>query len=202
MDILQIVKDYGEVFYAITFAWTFVEGETFVIFAGLAARHDLLRLDLLIASAWLGSFCGDQLVFYVGRRWGTRLLRRYPRWRPGVESALAWLRAYDTWFILSFRFVYIVRNFASFAMGMSGLPWPRFLVLNFVAAGLWATAFAGGGYLAGAALEAVLGDIAHGVGLVMLIVFAAFVTLIARLHRAHRSTPALTPKSNPAPGDQ
>lgn len=183
MDIAETIRDYGDWFYVITFVWTFLEGETFVLFAGLAARQDILRLDLLIAVAWLGSFAGDQVYFWIGRRWGHALLRRFPRWSPGVHAALDLLRRYDTWFILSFRFIYGVRNFSSFAMGTSGLSWPRFLILNFIAAGVWATTFAGAGYIVGATFEHLLGDLALVFGLVMLLIFATVIAFIARSQR-------------------
>ena len=193
MDILATIAEYGAWFYAFTFAWTFVEGETFVIFAGLAAQKDLLRLEYLIASAWLGSFLGDQLYFFVGRRYGARLLARFPRLRPGVETALDWLRRYNTWFILSFRFIYLVRNPASFAMGMSGVAWRRFAALNFIAAGVWATTFASVGYLCGAAFEQVLGDATETFMIAMATLFAlavAFTVTIERRRRRFRVLPS------------
>lgn len=183
MDIAETIREYGDWFYVVTFVWTFLEGETFVLFAGLAARQDILRLDLLIIVAWLGSFCGDQVYFWIGRRWGHALLRRFPRWAPGVHAALDLLRRYNTWFILSFRFIYGVRNFSSFAMGTSGLSWPRFLILNFIAAGVWAVTFAGVGYIVGATFEHLLGDLALVFGLVMLTIFAAVILFIARSQR-------------------
>ncbi len=183
MDIAETIREYGDWFYVVTFVWTFLEGETFVLFAGLAARQGVLRLDLLIAVAWLGSFAGDQVYFWIGRRWGHALLRRFPRWSPGVNAALDLLRRYSTWFILSFRFIYGVRNFSSFAMGTSGLSWPRFLILNFIAAGVWATTFAGVGYIVGATFEHLLGDLALGFGLVMLAIFATVILVIARSQR-------------------
>ena len=76
--VFDLIKSYGEWFYVITFIWTFFEGETFVIFAGLAAAHDILRLDLLILAAWSGSYCCDQTMFYLGRRFGPRILDRFP----------------------------------------------------------------------------------------------------------------------------
>jgi membrane protein DedA with SNARE-associated domain len=183
MDIAELIADYGDWFYVVTFVWTFLEGETFVLFAGLAARQDIIRLDLLILFAWLGSFCGDQVYFWVGRRWGNALLQRYPRWTPGVHAALDLLRRYNTWFILSFRFVYGVRNFSSFAMGTSGVAWPRFCILNFIAAGIWAVTFASVGYFVGATFEHLLGDLALVFGLVMLGIFAAVITMITRSKR-------------------
>ena len=183
MDLAQLAADYGDYIYPIIFAWTFLEGETFVIFGGVLAHQGYLDWTLLFLSAWIGSFSGDQFYFWVGRRWGKDLLLRFPRWQIGAEAALEMLRRYNTWFILSFRFVYGVRNFASFAMGMAGVPPLRFLVLNFIAAFVWALSFAGFGYIFGEALEAVLGDLVETFGYVMLGVFAFVVCLITFIHK-------------------
>jgi len=187
MDILQLIKDYGDLFYLITFVWTFFEGETFVIFAGFAASQDILVLEYLILAAWFGSFFGDQLYFWLGRNYGARLLDRFPRWRMGVDLARDWLYRYNTWFILSFRFIYLVRNFSSFAIGMSGISWPRFAALNFIAAGVWAVTFAGTGYILGETLEAVLGDLALGFGLTMLVIFLLALWFTTARHRQARA---------------
>jgi membrane protein DedA with SNARE-associated domain len=184
--IQNLAAEYGEFIYALIFIWTFFEGETFVIFAGFAASQDYLDWTAVFLAAWWGSFAGDQVYFWIGRRWGRQLLDRIPRWRPGVETALDFLRRYNTGFILSFRFVYGVRNFASFAMGMSGLDPRRFAVLNFVAAFGWALSFAGFGYVFGETMESVLDDAPHLFGLIMLAFFAGALVLVGTLRRRQR----------------
>jgi membrane protein DedA with SNARE-associated domain len=183
LDIYQLIEEYRDLFYIITFIWTFLEGETFVIFAGAAASQGMLNQTILIAAAWLGSFSGDQLYFWIGRRFGHRLLKRFPKLQGGVNVALAMLHKYHVGFILSFRFIYGVRNFSSFAMGMSPIGWPRFALLNFIAAGLWANTFAWAGYLLGKTFEAVLGDIAKDFGLIMLGIFAVVGGILFFVHR-------------------
>lgn len=181
--IYEILAEYSDWFYLVTVLWAFLEGESFVILAGAAAYHGALNLPLLIASAWFGSFAGDQFYFLLGRRYGQRLLDRFPRWRGGVDQALRLLHDYHIGFILSFRFIYGVRNVASFAVGMSEVRWTRFVVLNFIAAGVWASAFAGTGFLLAKAFEAVLGDVARTFGLVMLAVFLIVAWAVLRMHR-------------------
>ena len=66
---------------------------------------------------------------------------------------------------------------------MRGVPPLRLLALNFVAAFVWALSFAGFGYVFGQALEAVLGDIVHTFGMVMLSIFAAVIGTIVSVHR-------------------
>jgi membrane protein DedA with SNARE-associated domain len=186
MDINQLIAENGAYFYAIAFVWTFLEGETVILFAGFAAAQGLLDPWLLLLGAWLGSFSGDQCYFWLGRHFGTGLLARFPRWRCGVDAALHWLERYDTGFILSFRFIYGIRNFSSFALGLGAVRWDRFLRLNFAAAGLWAASFVGIGYFLGHAFRAVLGDIARSFSLVMLTVFVAIGFGMWLLHRAQR----------------
>lgn len=174
-DPLGFIHRQGEWFYLITFIWTFLEGETFVIFAGLAAHQGALDIRLVFMIAWIGSFAGDNLYFFLGRRYGTRLLRRFPRWQPKVNMVLGFLERWNMWFILSFRFIYGVRNFASFGIGCSRVPWSRFVWLNFIAAGVWAASFSGFGYLFGQAFEHMLGDVGGMIGKFAL---GLFVTLM------------------------
>jgi membrane protein DedA with SNARE-associated domain len=186
MEINRLIAEHGDWFYLIAFIWTFLEGETVVLFAGFAAAQGMLNPFLLLAATGLGSFAGDQSWFWVGRHFGSRLLDRFPRWRFGVEAALRWLERYNAGFILSFRFIYGVRNFSSFAMGMSAIRGKRFLALNFLAAALWAAGFIAVGYFLGHAFRAVLGDLARSFSLAMLGVFVAIACGVGLVHRVQR----------------
>src|SRR5438552_9239117 len=106
MDIRRLIAENGACFYLIAFIWTFLEGETFVLFAAFAAAQGLLNPALLFLATWLGSFSGDQTYFWIGRYFGLRLLTRFPNWRYGVGSALSWFGPCTTGFIPTFRFIY------------------------------------------------------------------------------------------------
>jgi membrane protein DedA with SNARE-associated domain len=186
MDIDRLIAEHGAYSYLIALIWTFLEGETIVLFAGFAAAQGLLNPFLLLVAAWLGSFSGDQFYFWIGRHFGLAILNRFPRWRYGVEAALRWLERYNTGFILSFRFIYGIRNLSSFAMGMSAIRWKRFCSLNFLAAGLWATSFIALGYFLGHAFRAVLGHLVRSFSLVMLGAFVTFAVAVWLAHRVQR----------------
>jgi len=205
MKIHQLIAEHGTYIYLLIFIWTFLEGETVVLFAGFAAAQGLLRPELLLVAAWMGSFAGDQCYFWLGRHFGQRLLARFPRFRRGVDTALHWLERYNAGFILTFRFIYGVRNFSSFALGVSAVGWQRFLRLNLLAAGLWAVSFVGLGYFLGHAMRKALPDIARSFQLFMLAALVAVGIaswILHRMQRRHRrlrlppGTKALTP-----PGD-
>jgi membrane protein DedA with SNARE-associated domain len=196
MDVEHFILEHGAWTYLITFVWTFFEGETFVLLAGVAAAQGILYAPFLVIAAWLGSFAGDQCYFWLGRHFGQRLMERRPKWRPPVDAALRWLKRLDTIFILTFRFIYGVRNFSSFALGMSQIDWRRFMALNLTAALLWAGTFIGIGYVSGQALERMLGHVAHQVSLLLL---AGFILLglashiVHKLRRRRRALPNAAP---------
>lgn len=191
MDLQHVIATHGDTIYVIAFAWAFFEGETFVLFGGLAAAQGLLNPFILGACVAIGSFCGDQCWFQIGRRFGVRLLQRYPRWQHRIEAPLGWLERYDTWFILTFRFIYGIRNISSFALGISHVSTHRFMVLNLLGSAIWATSFVSAGYLFGGVLGVAVGDLAEDLGLVMLgaFVIAVFLTRLAQKRRLSRRAP-------------
>lgn len=152
-EIRELLSSYGQWFYLIAFMWAFLEGETFLIFAGFAAQRGYLNIEALVVCAWLGSFCGDQLFFSFGRYFGTRIFLRFPNIKSRVAKVTDWLERYAIAFILSYRFIYGVRNVSSIAIGMSDLSWRIFVFWNAVAAFIWANAFSGFGYFFGNLIE-------------------------------------------------
>jgi membrane protein DedA with SNARE-associated domain len=192
VSISHLLRTYG---YWLIGIWTALEGETVVIIAGfLAKSQGIFSLPKLIAVAWAGSFCGDQIYFWLGRRHGPKLLRRFPKWQPGIDRALSLLSRYSTFFILTFRFVYGIRNFSSLAVGMSPISWRRFAVLNFIAAGIWATSFSCFGYFfAGIFQKSELGRAGFYISLGALFLFLIVVWLLVTgpsrraKRRAHRA---------------
>ena len=137
-------------------AGTFIEGEAVLIAAGTLAHRGLLSLPLVMAVAFAGSLGGDQLWFYVGRRYGRRFLERHRRWHERSVRAHRWLARYGLSFVIGFRFVYGLRLVTPLWLGASGYPAPRFLVLNVLGGAIWAVALAGLGWALGASMQALL----------------------------------------------
>ena len=73
MDPQSIIENYG---YAAILIGTFLEGETILELAGLAAHQGYLVLTRVILAAFVGSLCGDQLFFYFGRKHSQAVLSR------------------------------------------------------------------------------------------------------------------------------
>jgi len=150
----QLIAEWG---YLAIVIGTFFEGETVLVLGGFAAHQGFLRLDLVIAAAFAGSFCGDQMWFWLGRRFGRRWLERHPGKAPMIERGTRLLDRWGAWFILSFRFLYGLRSISPMAIGLSSIPALRFAGLNLIAAALWAVAVGWLGYVCGNVLEGILG---------------------------------------------
>jgi membrane protein DedA with SNARE-associated domain len=158
IDLQSIIENYG---YAAILIGTFLEGETILVLAGLAAHQGYLELTGVIFAAFLGSLCGDQLFFYLGRKHSQAVLSRRPYWKSKVEKVHKMMNQFQTPMILSFRFLYGLRTVAPFVIGMSPVSVKKFILLNAAGALVWAVAIGSGGYLFGNALEIFVGKIKH-----------------------------------------
>jgi len=158
MDLQSTVQHYG---YAAIAVGTFFEGETILVLAGLAAHQGYLALAWVIVAAFLGSLCGDQLFFFLGRRHSAAVLSRRAGWKRKAEKVNRMMQRFETPVILSFRFFYGLRTLTPFVIGMSTVSFRKFLLLNAAGALIWAAAVGAGGYLFGHALEMIIGKIKH-----------------------------------------
>jgi membrane protein DedA with SNARE-associated domain len=185
--IVDVANNYGPAVYLVILVWTFLEGETVVLITGaLISGGDIgLSVWLLALFAFLGSFGGDQTWFFIGRRYGTPLLNRWPTMASKVNFAFKLLRRHENLFILSFRFIYGLRNISPFIIGMTGVSRMKFVTLNLIAAVVWANTFAWGGFTLGRVLEIYLGK-SSKIVLLGLIVLAAFSALVNWLRQRRK----------------
>lgn len=154
----SIIDTYG---YLAVLIGTFLEGETILVMGGFAAHQGYLHLPWVIAAAFVGTLCGDQLYFYLGRRHSQALLARRPLWRAKIARAHSLMERYQYPLLLGFRFLYGLRTVIPFVIGMSRIPAGLFISLNTVGALVWAILIGTLGYLFGNAVEAAITHIKH-----------------------------------------
>lgn len=152
----QFLHDFG---YFALFLGTFFEGETILVLAGFLAFRGYMDINLVVVVAFCGSYAGDQLWYFLGRKHGRKLLARKPRWQLMGDKALEHIRKHPDIWVLSFRFVYGLRTVMPVAIGLSGYPPLRYLLLNGIGAAVWAAALGAAAYHFGAVLEGMLGSI-------------------------------------------
>jgi membrane protein DedA with SNARE-associated domain len=182
---LDFIREHGDAAYGFLTVYSMANSLLLALFAGYAAQAGALGYEQALAACWAGTFAGDIVRFWVGRRFGTRWLGRFPRLQRAVDAAARLSERHHVWMILIHRFPRIIRNVAGFAYGASTLGWPRFLALNFVAAGLWAGAAVSAGFGFGYISEKTMNDALTIFGITMLAVFLALTWLLTRrLERA------------------
>ena len=175
-----MLRLHGHEAYGLIFAFAASHNMLFTLFAGYASSSGALDIGTLIAVVWAGSFLGDAIRFWIGRRFGIQWLLRFPRLHRTSQIVVRLVDRYYLWLILFHRYPHGIRGVAGFAYGMSRLPWPTFLAFNFVAAGLWSGAVLAAGHAFGQISEKLMNDAFSGVGMVMLLVFLVLSWILSR----------------------
>src|SRR5215213_6443230 len=67
---LDLIRQHGDAAYSIMFAYAASHSLLLTLFAGYAAHSGALGFGTLIVVCWLGSFTGDVIRFWIGRRFG------------------------------------------------------------------------------------------------------------------------------------
>lgn len=177
---LDLIRQHGDVVYSLMFAYAASHSLLLALFGGYAAFSGALDFGTLVIACWLGSFFGDVARFWIGRRYGKRLLASYPRLRHAAETVARLADRHYLWMILVHRYPHGIRGVAGFAYGMSRMGWLPFLGLNFIAAGLWSAAIVSIGFACGQVSEKLMSDASSGVGLAMLVVFLGLSWILSR----------------------
>jgi len=136
--------------YLIVFIGSFVEGESVILTcSALAYVYDQISLTTLMVLAFLGSFGADQILFFVGRKYGPRMIENRESLKKASTRVFYHLHKHNTLFILSFRFIYGIRTASPLIIGAAGVQVKRFLILNCIAAIIWSVLSCSAGYMIG-----------------------------------------------------
>ena len=113
---------------------TLLEGEVVLFLAGLAAQHGYLYFPIVVAVGAIGGFIADQSLFFIGRRYGNRLLARFPSVAARAPRVQALVKRWDVLAVFLVRFLYGMRIAGPVVIGSCGIePW-RLVCFNFIGA--------------------------------------------------------------------
>lgn len=174
-----------------------VPGETALItaatYAGATHRLSVLVIFAVAAAA---AIAGDTAGYWIGDKGGYRLLYRYGRYirldEPKIKVAKYLFDRRGGIVVFVGRFIVVLRTYAAFFAGTSGMRYRRFLAANAAGGILWAALYSSlpyfaGGFLASAStpFEVALVSVAVLVVVVSVVVTRRHMTrLVARAEAA------------------
>ncbi|MGK9148188.1 rhomboid family intramembrane serine protease [Plantibacter flavus] len=120
-------------------------GETVLIAATLLAATSGVNPVFVAAAAAGGAILGDSIGYWIGKRYGRRLLsvlnRRFPKHvgPKRLGAAVHLMHRWGPWAVFFGRFVAVLRIFSGPLAGMFRMTYPHFLVANAAGGIAWAT---------------------------------------------------------------
>lgn len=150
------IESYG---YLAVFLGSIIEGETVLVLAGYSMSRGYLDPVPTFLLAVAGATAGDSIYYWLGRRFGTRLIRSLAVPRPFRARARMLLRRWGRLTAFSTRFAYGLRIALPILIGTTRMPAHLFHLFNLLGAVLFAAVYLTLGFLFGEAVEELLGRV-------------------------------------------
>ena len=164
-------------------------GETALVLAAVLASQGKLQIWLVILIGVASAIAGDNLGYFLGRRFGREVLARPgPLW----NRRLAAIRYGDRFFarhgpraVFFARWIALVRFAAAWLAGINRMPFRLFFFWNALGAVSWGVTYGLVGYYAGEAGAGVLARFGIA-GIVILVLVSVGIPLVNRFRRRRR----------------
>ena len=156
-----LLVDYGPMVYALLFGIVFAEtglvifpflpGDTLLFMGGAFCATGGMHAGLLIFLLVVAAVTGNTVNYYVGRAIGHKAYSANYRWldRNALEKTHAFFETHGGKTIVLARWLPVVRTFAPFVAGISGMSVGRFQLYNVTGALLWVVVLVAAGYFFG-----------------------------------------------------
>ncbi len=149
-------------------------GETILLTSAIyAGSTGGLNIVLVVAAAAAAAILGDNLGYWVGRRWGMPLLLRYGHLialdHGRLKLGQYLFREHGGKIVFFGRFTAMLRAYAAVLAGVNKLDARRFFIFNGLGGVAWASIMGFGAYWCGRSIEHIIGPI--GLGLLAFVVF-------------------------------
>ena len=176
-------------------------GETMLVAISIyAAKTGQMQIAAVIGAAAAGAILGDNIGYWIGRKFGYPLVVRYGRFirltEPRIKLGQYLFLRYGGRIVFIGRFVAEIRTFGALLAGINGMDWRRFLAANTASGLTWALIYGLGGYLVGDRVPRLLGP--AGIILFAAVIVAA-VAMFVFLRRNERRLQAEAERAIPGP---
>ena len=154
-------------------------GETLLVGAAVLAGRGTVSLPALALAAWAGAVCGDNIGYFIGRRFGHRVIVRFGGRIGLTEERMAKVEAafarYGAITVAFARFFNVLRQLNGIVAGSLEMGRWKFLLFNALGGALWVGVWVSAGYyfgLHGKDVAALAHELGYA-GLARLVVIAA-----------------------------
>jgi len=170
----DLIANFG---YPALFLGSFLEGESFLIAAGFLAKRGYLNLNLIIIVAMAGAYLGDVALYFLGRKNGEKVISKFPQTAIYYPKAKRLFDKYGMWAIFLTRYLYGLRFASAAFFGLMKMRPRNFLFLAFVSCLVWSILMGNLGYMFGASLEALIGQLKQYEKIIAVVIVALGITI-------------------------
>jgi membrane protein DedA with SNARE-associated domain len=170
-------------------------------FAGVLAYQGHMNIVLVIVLGSIAEMGGSYLSYYVGRKGGKPLVRKFGRYvlvsESDVDRAERFLAGRGRWAIPVGRMIPFVRAFISIVAGLVQVPAGEFGVLSAIGTVVYATALSLIGYAVGSQWSSVEHSFSlAGYVIVVVVVVVLVVGVVYRYRQFRREAEVAEPKTS------
>ncbi len=170
-----------------------VPEDAVLLTGGFLAHRGLVQYPIALAISFVGVITGDCSLFFLGRRFGTGLLRYFGLMHPNSRRSIARMRSFMDRHghraIFYGRFLAGLRALVYLSAGSLGVPTSRFLMYDLLGAIISVPLVVSVGYLFGGEIERILhllGGIQRALLIVAGLSVAIWLTRVLVLSRPER----------------
>jgi len=156
--------------YPALFLGCLLEGESVLIAAGFLARSGYLDLNLVMLVALAGTYTADVALYFLGRKKGMGIISKFSVAKTYYPKVKTLFDRYGIWAIFITRYLYGFRLATAASLGLMKMRKRKYLPFNFLSCMIWAILIGSLGYMFGASLEALIGQIKHYEKIVVLFI--------------------------------
>ncbi len=157
----RVIADYGQLVYGVLWGIVFAEtglvifpflpGDTLLFIAGAFAATGELNYWVLVGLLLFAAVSGNTVNYMAGNAIGQKVFTHDYRWldKKALQKTHAFYENHGGKTIILARFVPVVRTFAPFVAGVSGMRVAKFQFFNITGALFWVMGLATAGYFFG-----------------------------------------------------
>ncbi len=175
----------GIIFIETGLLFPFLPGDSLIFTAALLSSSLMIPLPALVVAIAVAAILGDTVGYAIGKRFGRRLFKPDARILKTryLEKADEFFAKYGPHSLVLARFVPFVRTFVPPVVGMSRMPYRRFILWNAIGGISWALLLCLAGYFLGQ-----IPVIANNVDVIAVIIVAlSIIPIVIAVFRERRA---------------